>query len=113
VIAQRHGIKAQLVDGLGNLLALVKGVEQGALELVARVQPQAVVVLGPQFVNGVLDARVSAVATPRWIPAIRTRGGVLIKMSVDVIDMEEGCGLLARTGIWHHLLISTAWTHTY
>ena len=38
VVAEGHGVELQLVEDVGDLLALVEGVEEGALELVADVQ---------------------------------------------------------------------------
>jgi hypothetical protein len=51
-----------LVERLGNLLATIEGVEQSALELIANVQPEAVVVVGAAFFDSRLDASISTVA---------------------------------------------------
>jgi hypothetical protein len=63
VVSKRHGREVELVERLGNLLAAVERVEQGALKFVANIQPEAVVVFGALLFNHGLDAGISAVAS--------------------------------------------------
>lgn len=91
VVAEGHSIESELIDGLGNLLSLVVGVEKGALELITSIEPQRVLMLGAELVNCMFDPSVSAIATTRRVGAVGTRRGELVQMSVDVIDVEEGC----------------------
>jgi len=62
VVSKRHRIELKLVERLGNLLSTVERVEECALELVANIQPEAVVVLGTLLLDDCLDAGVATVA---------------------------------------------------
>lgn len=89
VIAKRHGIEAHLVQSLGDLLTAVVGVEQGALEFIAHVEPQAVIVLGSLGINHVFDTSIAAITAALGACAVCARAAVFIKMSMDIVDMEE------------------------
>lgn len=91
MVTQSHGIEAELVDGLGNLLSTVEGVEQGALKFITGVEPQAVGVGLAQLINSVLDARIAAEAAPLGPGAVGAGLGEFVKVGVDIVDMEEGC----------------------
>jgi hypothetical protein len=99
VISESHGIELERIDSLGDLLRSVVGVEQGALELIASVEPEVVRALFAQLVHLGLDARVATIAASRGICAVCARAGELVQMRVDVVDMEEGCCLLASSGL--------------
>jgi len=90
VVAEGHGIESQLVQRLGNLLTAIIRVEERALELIAHVQPQAVVVFGTLGVDCVLDARVAPEAATLGPGAVGSGAAVLVEMCVNIIDMEEG-----------------------
>jgi hypothetical protein len=89
VVTQRHGVKFELVKCLGDLLAPVVGVEERALELVAGVQPQVIRVLLAQLGDLGLDARIATVAALFWVVAACARGGELVQVRVDIVNVEE------------------------
>ena len=90
MVAERHCIELESIDCLGDLLRSVVGVEEGALKLIASVEPQVVGVLLTQLVHLGLDAGVATVATLGRVCAVRTRAGKLVQMGVNVVDVEEG-----------------------
>ena len=91
MIAERHGVEAELVERFGNLLALVVRVKESALELITSVEPERRLLLGSQGVYGVLYAGIAAVAAAAGVGAVGTRGGELVEMGMNVVDVEEGC----------------------
>lgn len=97
VVTKSHGIKFQVVESFGDLFSSVEGVEKCALEFVANVQPKAVVVLGPLLLDNSLDTRVASVAATLGPCAICSRRAELVKMGVDIIDVEEGYGHVSNS----------------
>ena len=59
-----------MVDRLGDLLATVIRVVQGTLELIADVEPKAVVVLWSLLLDKILDTSITAKATPRRVRTV-------------------------------------------
>jgi hypothetical protein len=90
VVAEGHGVELERVEVLCDLAWSVEGVEQRALELVARVEPQVVRVVFAKAVDCVLDARVAAKAALLGIDAVCARLCKFVEMRVDVVDVEEG-----------------------
>jgi hypothetical protein len=90
VVSERHGVKLEVVEGLGDLLRSIEGVEEGSLELVAGIEPEVVRVLLAEAIDGVLDASVAAIAALLGIDAVGARRGELVEMGVDIVDVEEG-----------------------
>jgi hypothetical protein len=70
VVAEGHGVELERVEVLGDLARPVEGVEQRALELVTRVEPQVIRVVFAQAVDCVLDARVAAEAALLGVDAV-------------------------------------------
>ena len=70
VVSERHGIKVELIQGLCNLGGSVEGVEQCALELVARIEPQVVRVVLSQSIDCVLNARIATEAALLGVDAV-------------------------------------------
>lgn len=89
VVAERHRIEFEFVQDFGNLLATIVAVEQGALKLIAGVQPQAVRVVGALLLNNGLDTRITSVASALRPGAVSPRRTKFVQMSVYVIDVEE------------------------
>lgn len=89
VVPKSHGIKSQLVQDLSNFLRFVMGEEQSPLELVSRIQKQAVLLGRPFFLKHILYPRVSAITPLARICAVSARRPELIQMGVDVVDMVQ------------------------
>lgn len=70
MVAKSHGVKAELVDRFGNLLATIKGVEQRSLELIAGIEPEVVRMLTAEFFDLGQDASVPAEASFGLVHAI-------------------------------------------
>lgn len=94
MIAKCHCREVHLVQGLGNLLATIEGVEKGSLELVSDVEPQAVVVVWPLLFHHSLDAGVTAKAPALRTSAVSPRRRELVQMSVNIVDVKECYSLL-------------------
>jgi hypothetical protein len=90
MITKSHGVEFELIESLCDLFSAIKGIEQRSLELVADIQPKAVIVLGTLFFDDRLHARVTTKAATFWSCAVRSCRRELVQMSVDVVDVEEG-----------------------
>lgn len=90
VVAQSHDVEVEVVHDLSDLLALVERVEESALELITGVEPEALGVLLLELGDLGLDAGIATVAALLGLLAVGTGGRELIKMGVDVVNVEEG-----------------------
>lgn len=63
MVSKCHGIKFELVEHLGNLLATIVAVEQGTLELITGVEPKAIFDIGALLLNHMLDTGIASVAS--------------------------------------------------
>lgn len=89
VVPQGHRVETELIQRLCDFFATVVAVEKCALELIAHVEEQRVFRGLATGIYCGLYACVSAVAATRRLGAVRTRGGDLVQVSVDIVDMVD------------------------
>jgi hypothetical protein len=90
MVTKGHRVELELIECLADLLSAVERVEERSLKLVADVQPEAIVVLGTLLVDHCFDTGITTVAAAFGLCAICSGRAELVKMSVNIVDVEEG-----------------------